>query len=636
MRLEFDPHEDTAFNDAVDRLVDAFESAVGHDGWVAHQLLHQRRDFLDSRLTHWVRADLAELLIEVFPRKVLVEEDDIDTVVPITRSFLRWLHDTHGLTGEPLPRLLHALDQMGPEVAVALRDPRRFGPAKSLATMMSQADVDLEDPGAIGDFMASFNARPFEERTDLLPLPGDPGMFDLPPLPPLRPLSPEQMAAAAEDAPLFRWVRGFVAGIGEGLALTKTGNLRLADGRRLAAALNLDDVDRRQELGGSLRSTADLPNLDLTFRVARAAGFVKVQRGKVSPTKRASDLTDDPARAWPRTVEGLLDVGILAHHYEGRSYFVPPWVDHLDHSLDGLLMSLYLVGDPMPIDALVEVAREDLGRIWEIPEPTDDRSPMGTSIWWEKPDRDVRHLLHRLTEAGVVDVADVEQVPVRVGVHDMGHRASGGTAMLTPAGRVVTADLARRAGLDVAEAGRLRDADATDLLVALAGTDFTESQPEIEVWIDARGPAAALESLVGAVRGGLPRAVMPVCAQAVLNCASALGTAAAEPLLRPLLDDRVLGPMIGGWLIEHGVPDVPHATPLDVLVSMAALGAADEAVLTLQDSGSVPQQQALIDTARTEMGQDAIPLLNAIADLHPDKAVAKAARKALFRLGVRR
>lgn len=58
--------------------------------------------------------------------------------------------------------------------------------------------------------------------------------------------------------------------------------------------------------------------------------------------------------------------------------------------------------------------------------------------------------------------------------------------------------------------------------------------------------------------------------------------------------------------------------------------------MTLQQSGSAAAQQAALDTARAVAGQDAVPLLQAVADLHEDKTVAKAARKALFRLGVRR
>jgi len=55
--------------------------------------------------------------------------------------------------------------------------------------------------------------------------------------------------------------------------------------------------------------------VDLVFRWARKSGFVKVRRGGVEPTRRAVRLARDPLAAWERAFAGLLDVGIIQHHY---------------------------------------------------------------------------------------------------------------------------------------------------------------------------------------------------------------------------------------------------------------------------------------------------------------------------------
>jgi hypothetical protein len=52
--------------------------------------------------------------------------------------------------------------------------------------------------------------------------------------------------------------------------------------------------------------------------------------------------------------------------------------------------------------------------------------------------------------------------------------------------------------------------------------------------------------------------------------------------------------------------------------------------------GDPSRRAAVVDEVRASAPEDAIPLLQAVAALHEHKAVAKAARKALFRLGIRR
>lgn len=50
------------------------------------ELLHYKWGYLDGHLTRWRRADLDTILCELFPAKVIVEEEDLGEVIPEARS----------------------------------------------------------------------------------------------------------------------------------------------------------------------------------------------------------------------------------------------------------------------------------------------------------------------------------------------------------------------------------------------------------------------------------------------------------------------------------------------------------------------------------------------------------------------
>lgn len=630
MQMTFKPEDEQAFQRTADSLVQDFEASTGHAGWLAHQMLNFKWGYLDGRLDHWRRDDLDQALLGLFPRKVMMDPEDIGQVIPTVQAFLRWVHDTHGLHGDPLPRLLAHLSRITPQVEDELDNPANFGMGKMLVSHMSTAGVDLQDPDAVQGFMDAFNAQPMEQRKAMLPLPGDPGVPvaepELGPLPPLRPVSAAQLVRAAESSPLYRWVRGFADNLGEGRGLTNKGNLRLADGRQLVEVLQTGDVVDPEF--GSLRSTEELTHLDLAFRVARAAGFVKIRHSKVQPTRRATELTASIDTDWPRVVDGLLDVGILAHRYRSQYHMVPPWVDQLDDSVASILITLYATNERLPIEMFVDMLRDELAQQWVLEEP---RADGWGGVWWDVVESNVRLLLDRLELAGVCEVTDVEEVPRAY----VGTEQRGGNVKLTVAGRMVAADVARRAGLAVGEAGRLADLDAAELLGALADAEPHEIDAELEVWIDGRDPLEAADQLVEAFLNRPADMPRPLAANIAFAGITSLEAADAEPFVRRLAEDRMIAPVAAGWLEDHGL-DAPRLDPVEGLMAMAALGAGDEAVIGLEGFGPAAEQASLVQHIRREHHAEAIPLFEAVADLHPDKTVTKAARKALFSLGVRR
>ena len=118
----------------------------------------------------------------------------------------------------------------------------------------------------------------------------------------------DEIEQALTNATFLHQLIGLVDYIGEGKALTQTGNLKLVDGKELVELLGTGD--RVDEWIGDqqfkTRSSADLGGLDLVFQVAVAAKLLKRPRkgNKVVPGAKARlarkpslDLADAAFRA---------------------------------------------------------------------------------------------------------------------------------------------------------------------------------------------------------------------------------------------------------------------------------------------------------------------------------------------------
>ncbi|MZE76453.1 hypothetical protein GTY57_05275, partial [Streptomyces sp. SID5475] len=111
----------------------------------------------------------------------------------------------------------------------------------------------------------------------------------------------------------------------------------------------------------------------------------------------------------------------------------------------------------------------------------------------------------------------------------------------------------------------------------------------------------------------------------------------AEPALREVLDDRHLGGLARVWLAEHGARGVPEPSEemvfwLTVDTLAAQLGAdGDSAELEELVLGLVGRHGAFFDTAWRVDHPATGEVLEAMGRLHPDRAVAKAARQAAYK-----
>lgn len=307
--------------------------------------------------------------------------------------------------------------------------------------------------------------------------------------------------------------------------------------------------------------------------------------------------------------------------------------------LDGVLGNLYLltVGEdtagevPVPLPALAAsmIVPDDMG------EPTDDVLEQVSDAMMRLDDQ-----FRLLEPIGLVDfqpvdealMADADEEPAApVDDTDI---ARYGVVRLTPLGLYGLRARLAEAGFDAPAVGDLADKGADTLLDGTAGFPPAAAQAEIEQWLSRRDVLPAAEELLSAARGADAGAPLRR-----LHCQQALSLvgAEAEPALRAVLEDPELGGLARVWLSENGATDVPPPSEdlvfwltIDtVAAQLAAEGNSDELQALVE--GLAQQHSGFFDTA-WRVGHPATPdVLEALGRLHPDKKIAKEARKAAFK-----
>jgi hypothetical protein len=129
--------------------------------WAVAETLRFKADYVDGHLGWWCRDHLAEILTELFPRKVSADEANIALVVPTLRDFFTWLELTGLLDpdSDPLSALHDELERIEPELPGLMSDESRFGLGKTITAAMLADGVDVEDPEALQAWVDAYNAR---------------------------------------------------------------------------------------------------------------------------------------------------------------------------------------------------------------------------------------------------------------------------------------------------------------------------------------------------------------------------------------------------------------------------------------------------------------------------------------------
>ncbi|MCF3964328.1 hypothetical protein, partial [Streptomyces fuscigenes] len=238
-------------------------------------------------------------------------------------------------------------------------------------------------------------------------------------------------------------------------------------------------------------------------------------------------------------------------------------------------------------------------------------------------------------EALMADVEEPEETPLS---EDDVSRY--GLVTLTPLGLYGLRARLVEAGVDAPLVGDLGERDARGLLDGIAHYPEWSAREETERWLAPRPAAEAASGLLDAARGDDAGAPLRR-----LNCQQALALigAPAEPAVRAVLDDPELGGLARVWLAElgTGTPVPPPSADMvfwltvdTIAAQLDAEGEPDE----LQElvEGLVGRHAGFFEEAWRVDHPATAAVLEAIGRLHPDRSLAKEARKAAFRARSRR
>lgn len=392
------------------------------------------------------------------------------------------------------------------------------------------------------------------------------------------------------------------------------------------------------------------------WRVALDAGLVEVVDEEAGTVVAGEDLAllsggspQDVLGVWQAALEAVLadasvpDLDDLVDAVDAGGevdFSALDWDPEAEAEfLDGVLGNLYLltVGEdgpgevPVPLPALAAsmIVPGDTG------EPTNDMLEQVSDAMMRLDDQ-----FRLLAPVGLVEyqpvdealMAEAEEEPAApVDETDV---TRYGMVRLTPLGLYGLRARLLEAGFGAPAVGDLADKGADALLDGTSLFPPAAAQAETEQWLARREQLAAARELLAAARGADAGAPLRR-----LRCQQALSLvgAEAEPALREVLDDAELGGLARVWLSERGASDVPAPSQemvfwltVDTLAAqLAAEGNSDE--LRALVEGLAMQHSGFFAAAWRVEHPATADVLEAMGRLHPDKRIAKEARKAAFK-----
>jgi hypothetical protein len=171
--------DEEGFHRLMDQLLDEFEQharatyppeeVVWENGdFVASTMLQWKGGYHDGRLGRWTQADVAEYMLDYFPRKVSADDETLAAVPECVRAFLGFLAVRGSLSGEPLEQLEDACEELRDEFLESAHDSSHWGLAKSMVTQMQAEGIDPSAPRALDAWIEEFNARSREQRDAII------------------------------------------------------------------------------------------------------------------------------------------------------------------------------------------------------------------------------------------------------------------------------------------------------------------------------------------------------------------------------------------------------------------------------------------------------------------------------------
>jgi hypothetical protein len=597
------------------------ETVVGE----VETLLDLMRNYLDVEGPADLGAgDLRELLLRIYPRKMTVfDAGDTQDTIPAVRDFLAYLTE-HGEIPEGTARALEReLDEVAPRFSEAMMDPSNWGMAGSLVQAMAADGVDLDDQAAVDRWISRYNAHlagvgddEDDEDDDLDDLKEAFGLPDQ--MAPVRLPEPGELAALARRAPLMAKLRKLAWWLGAGRAVTEDEELASGDAAEAAAELGID--------------VARLPYL---WWMALDAVFIDLDEDQTNA------IPGESAHAWDEGDSGeVLDIWemvfalVIGDTLDAAAALDPDRSEELEFSGHGaaLAVTLFLARpDGLVVAEVSEVIRASA---------TDELPPAQAEEAWQSWVREhgdpARLLLDLMAEHHAIEIADTEDGPV---------------ARLTPLGLAAVREQLVESGVEIPLLPDAEHMTAAQLISMTASASEEEFTAETRAWLSYRTAEPAARELLDVAAESDPASRILAVGVVVTEIG-----ALAEPVWREALGRIELRPYAKAALAapsdgDLAVASLPGLEPDDddlawmITDALAAEGWDDPGAeasrepdaLTRRLAEAVPagQELAVFELMARVPHPDAADVLTAIGRHHPDKKIAKLARKSAYKAATR-
>jgi hypothetical protein len=584
--------------------------------------------------------DLEEVLLRIYPRKVTVfDRADTEDTIPAVRDFLAYLTGSGEMTEGTARELKRELDRIAPRFADAVMDPANWGMARSIVQAMAADGVEMGDQAAVDRWIATYNTRvdpadavfdPGEEYEDDDEDINFKEAFGLPDrLPPIRLPAEAELAGTARDAPLIGQLRVLAAWLGPGRPVTENGELAGGDAAEAVGALGLAVADLAGV--GRLR---DVPRLDYLWRLALDAGFIELDEDETHA------VPGEVAQAWPDGDDDeVLDVwemlfALVMGTLDIIASLDPRRSSELDFFGQGAALAVMLFlarPDGLPVAEVSEVVRSAA-----VDELTPARAAKTWQSWVRAHGDPARLLLDQMVAVGAVGISDSED---------------GDAARLTPLGLAAMRTLFAGSGVEVPLLPPAEEMTAADLIAMAESAAEEEFEAETAAWLAHRTAESAARELLSVAAEADPAS--RVLAVAVVT---QLG-APAEPAWRDVLGQMELRGYAKATLATSATGgDLAAAVPselelcdddlawvlTDALVADGWDDLDDEVeyepgALAKRLGEAIPagREPAAFEMMARVPHPDAANVLTVIGRYHPDKKIAKAARKSAYKAASR-
>jgi hypothetical protein len=420
-------------------------------------------------------------------------------------------------------------------------------------------------------------------------------------LPPMR-LPPEaELAAMARDAPMLSRLRTLATWLGDGRAVTENGNLAAADAAECATAVGLTPG-----------------RLDYLWRLALDSGFAELDEDETRavPGDLAQDWTERDDEDVLETWDDLFGL-VLSTTMEVAAALDLRRSRQLDLAGQSAVLTvlLFLAPEAISVAEASEIVRDAA---------TEGLAPAKAGPAWQAWVRahgdPAELLLSQLTDLGAVLVAD-----------DL--------ARLTPLGLMAMRDEFLDADIDIPLLPPSAEMSAGDLLDLAASSSEDEFRTELGAWLAHRTPESAARELLAVAAGADPSGRL-----LAVTIVSEIGDA-AHPFWKDALGVLELRGYAKTALAGDDAPDLTPEDRAWMLTDMLVLDGWAEVDPVVHDLADLMEQlgavlppgeeRALFELICRTPHPHAADVLTEIGRHHPNKEIAKAARKSAYKAATR-